>query len=59
MQLLSLGELCERTGYSRWTILRHRKRYPDYPKPVGRNGDCPRFVEEEINAFYLARRQNR
>lgn len=59
MQLLTLSQLCKRTGYSRWTILRHRQRFADYPKPVGLDGENPRFVESEVEEFYLSRRQRR
>ena len=59
MQLLTLSEVCERTRYSRWTIQRHRRKFPDYPKPIGLDGDAPRFVQDEIDAFYLNKRQRR
>lgn len=57
MKLLTLREVCERTKYSRWTIRRHRRKFPDYPRPVGQQGHAPRFVEAEIEAFYLNLRQ--
>jgi predicted DNA-binding transcriptional regulator AlpA len=57
MNLLTLSDVCERTKYSRWTIWRHRRRYADYPRPIGQEGDDLRFVEAEIEAFYLSRRQ--
>lgn len=59
MQLLTITDVCERTRYSRWTIQRHRRKFADYPKPIGLDGDPPRFVESEVETFYLGLRQKR
>ena len=59
MQLLTISDICKMTRYSRWTIWRHRRRYDDFPKPIGEDGDDPRWPADEIERWYLNRRQAR
>lgn len=56
MQLLSNNDLAKRVQLSKSTLWRFRRRYPDFPKPILINGTRPRWVAEEIDAWFLARR---
>ncbi len=57
---ISTSELTERTGLSKPTLWRYRKRYPDFPKPICIEGSSVlRWVSEEVDAWLLARRVGR
>ena len=57
---ISNSELAKRTGLSKPTIWRYRKRYADFPKPISIEGSSVlRWVSEEVDAWFLARRAGR
>lgn len=53
---ISTKELVARTGLSKATIWRYRRRYPDFPKPISIGDTVLRWVVEEIDAWMLAHR---
>jgi predicted DNA-binding transcriptional regulator AlpA len=57
---ITTSELIARTGLSRVTLWRYRKRYPDFPQPIEITGSSVlRWVAEEIDEWLLSRRQKR
>lgn len=57
---ISTNELAERTGLSKPTLWRYRKRYADFPKPICIEGSSVLlWVGEEVDAWFLARRVGR
>ena len=57
---ISTSELAKRTGLSKPTLWRYRKRYSDFPKPICIEGSSVlRWVVEEVDAWFLARRAGR
>jgi predicted DNA-binding transcriptional regulator AlpA len=53
---VSTAELVARTGLSKATIWRMRKRHPDFPKPIVLGGTLVRWVTDEIDAWMLSHR---
>lgn len=54
---ITTSELSARTGLSKPTLWRYRKRYSDFPKPISIEGSSVlRWVAEEIDEWFLARR---
>lgn len=55
MKFISTSQVCERTGLSRSTIWRYRKRYYSFPSPVIISG-LVRWVATEVDDWLLAHR---
>ena len=53
---ISTTEFSERTGLSKPTIWRYRKRYSDFPKPICIDDTVLRWVADEVDAWMLSRR---
>ena len=57
---ITTTELVERTGLSKPTIWRYRKRFADFPKPICIVGSSSlRWVAEEIDQWLMARQLRR
>lgn len=57
--IISTTELSKRVSLSKPTLWRYRKRYPDFPRPIVIEGSSSlRWVTEEVDAWFLARRKN-
>lgn len=55
---ITTTELVARTGLSKATIWRYRKRYTNFPKPIEINGSSVlRWVAEEVDAWMLGCRK--
>jgi predicted DNA-binding transcriptional regulator AlpA len=55
---ISTSELVARTGLSRTTIWRYRKRYAHFPEPITVAGSSVlRWVAEEVDSWLLACRE--
>ncbi len=54
---ISTNEVVERTGLSKPTIWRYRRRYSDFPNPISFEGsNVLRWVTEEVDDWFLSRR---
>lgn len=54
---ITTSELAKRTGLSKPTLWRYRKRYQDFPKPICIEGSSVlRWVSEEVDHWLLAKR---
>jgi predicted DNA-binding transcriptional regulator AlpA len=58
VMFITTTELVNRTGLSKTTIWRYRKRYPAFPRPIsiGHNNNFLRWVAEEVDAWLLSHR---
>lgn len=57
---ITTTDLASRTGLSKVTIWRYRKRYRDFPQPIEIEGSSVlRWVAEDVDAWMLGRRQGR
>lgn len=57
MTMITTSKFMARTGLSRATIWRYRKKFPEFPKPVILSPSTIRWIEEDVDRWIEALRK--